>query len=121
MASGDQVIGQILLAYRCCPHTSTGESPFFLVFSRDPTLPIHKLIKPVEPYNGEKDIAKRIEQLCIILSTAAKMLAKKHSDQRKSTNHRPSKHPFQVGELVLVKKTQQSKVGIEVGTWLQDN
>ena len=42
MVSWDQVIGQILLAYRCCPHTSTGESSFFLVFSRDPTLPIHK-------------------------------------------------------------------------------
>ena len=78
----DQVIDQILLAHRCCPHTSTGESPFFLVFSREPTLPIHKLIKQVEPYNGEKDIAKRMNQSHIILSTAAKMLAKKHSDQK---------------------------------------
>ena len=113
MASWDQVIDQILLAYRCCPHTSTGESLFFLVFNRDPTLPIHKLIKPVEPYNGEKDIAKRIEQSCIILSTAAKMLAKKCSDQKKSTNHRPSKHPFQVGDLVLVKKHNKAKLELK--------
>ena len=113
MASADQVIDQILLAYRCCPHTSTGEPPFFLVFNRDPTLPIHKLIKPVETYIGEKDIAKRIEQSCIILSTAAKMLPKKHSDQKKSKNHRPSKHPFQVGDLVLVKKHNKAKLELK--------
>ena len=113
MASWDQVIDQILLAYRCCRHTSTGESPFFLVFNRDPTLPIHKLIKPVEPYNGEKDIAKRIEQSHIILSTASKTLARKHSDQKKSTNHRPSKHPFQVGDLVLVKKHNKAKLELK--------
>ena len=113
MASWDQVIDQILLAYRCCPLTSTGESPFFLVFNRDPTLPIYKLIKPAEPYNEEKDIAKRIEQSHIILSKAAKMLAKKPSDQKKSTNHRPSKHPFQVGDLVLVKKHNKAKLELK--------
>ena len=35
MADWDQVLGQILMVYRCCPHTSTGESPFFLVYNRD--------------------------------------------------------------------------------------
>ena len=84
-----------------------------MVFNRDPTLPIHKLIKPVEPYNGEKDIAKRIKQLCIILFTAAKMQAKKHRDQKKSTNHRPSKHPLQVGDLVLVRNHNKAKLELK--------
>ena len=115
MALWDQVIDQILLAYRCCCHTSTGESPFFLVFKRDPTLPIHKLIKPVEPYNGEKDITKRIEQSYIILSTAAKMLAKMCSDQKKSqiTDLPKTKDPFQVGDLVLVKKQYKAKLELK--------
>ena len=30
---GDQVLDQILFAYRCCPHTSTGEAPYTLLFS----------------------------------------------------------------------------------------
>ena len=64
MASWDQLIDQILLAYRC-PHTSTGESPFFLVYNRDPTLPIHQMIKTIESYKVNKDISKRIEQSCI--------------------------------------------------------
>ena len=54
MASWDQLIDQILLAYRCCPHTSTGESPFFLVYNRDPTLQIHQLNKTTESCKGDK-------------------------------------------------------------------
>ena len=48
-----QVLPQILFAYRCCPHTSTGESPYTLVHGGDPVLPIHKLIKVTTPYQGE--------------------------------------------------------------------
>ena len=32
----DQVLHQILFAYRCCPHTSTGEAPYTLIYARDP-------------------------------------------------------------------------------------
>ena len=46
----NQVLPQILFAYRCCPHTSTGESPYALVHVRDPVLPIHKLIKVTTPF-----------------------------------------------------------------------
>ena len=84
MASWDQVIDQILWAYRYCPHTSTGESPFFLVCSRDPTLPIHKLIKPVEPYNEENSKPKELnshasffpqQQRCLLRNTVIKRKA----------------------------------------------
>ena len=49
-AAWDQVLDQILFAYICCPYTSTGETPYTLVYSRDPPLPIHNLIKVVESY-----------------------------------------------------------------------
>ena len=60
-ASRDQVLDQILFSYRCCPHTSTGEAPYTLIYNRDPLIPIHKLIKVVEPYMGENTLGKRIE------------------------------------------------------------
>ena len=75
-ASWDQVLDQILFSYRCCPHTSTGEAPYTLVYNRDPPIPIHKLIKVVEPYMGENTLGKRIEQSRVSLSVAAKMLEK---------------------------------------------
>ena len=33
-ASWDQVLDQLLFSYRCCPHTSTGEAPYTLVYKR---------------------------------------------------------------------------------------
>ena len=51
-AAWDQVLDQILFAYRCCPHTSTGEVPYTLLYNRDPPLPVQKLIKCTEPYKG---------------------------------------------------------------------
>ena len=34
IAAWDQVLDQILFTYRCCPHTSTGEAPYTLLFNR---------------------------------------------------------------------------------------
>ena len=59
-AAWEQVLDQILFAYRCCPHTSTGEAPYTLVYARDPPLPIHNLIKVVKPYKGDNELGKRI-------------------------------------------------------------
>ena len=41
------------------------------------------------------------------------MLATKHADQKKSTNHRPSEHNFKVGDLVLVKKHNKTKLELK--------
>ena len=75
-ASCDQVLDQILFSYICCPHTSTGEAQYTLVYNRDPPIPIHKLIKVVEPYMGENTLGKRIEQSRVSLSITAKMFKK---------------------------------------------
>ena len=57
-AAWDQVLDQILFAYRCCPHTSMGEVPYTFLYNRDPPLPVQKLILCIEPYKE-----KRIETL----------------------------------------------------------
>ena len=92
MADWDHILGQILMAYRYCSHTSTGESH------------VHKLIKPVRPYRGDITIIQKIEQQQGALITAAKILEKKREDQKKSSKNRPSHHNFQMGDLVHVRK-----------------
>ena len=87
------------MAYRCCSHTSTGESHFFLTYSRDPVLPVHKFITSVQPYETEITIAKSIVQKRDTLTTDAKMLTKKKGDQNKCSRNTLSHHTFQVGIL----------------------
>ena len=61
-ASWDQVIDQTFFAHRCCPHTSTSEAPYPLLYNRDIPLPVQRLFKCVEPYKGDNLLGKRIEQ-----------------------------------------------------------
>lgn len=112
-ACWDQVLDQILLAYRCCPHTSTGEAPFTLVYNRDPPLPIKELIKTVEPYRGENSLGKGIEQSRVALTMAAKMLEKMRENQKRHYLNRRSVHKFKVGDLVLLKKHQKEKMDLK--------
>ena len=81
-AAWDQVMDQILFVYRCCPHTSTGEVLYTLLYNRDPPLPVQKLIKCIEHYEGESMLVKRIEQSQITLSMAAKMLERMWANQK---------------------------------------
>ena len=109
----DQVLPQILFAYRCCPHTSTGESPYTLVHGRDPVLPIHKLIKVTTPYQGESSLGESIEQSRVTLSIFAKMLEKMRKNQKRTYEGRKTIHKFKVGVLVLLKKHAQEKLDLK--------
>ena len=109
----DEVLDQILFAYRCCPHTSTGEVPYTLLYNRDPLLPVQKLIQCIEPYKGDSTLGKRIKQLWITLSTIAKMLERMWNNQKRHYQHCRATHKFQVGDLVLLKKQNADKMDLQ--------
>ena len=98
-----------MFAYRCCPHTFTGEAPYTLVYAGDPPLPIHNLIKVVEPYKGDDELGKWIEQSRVSLSITAKWLSKMRDRQKRHFLDRRSTNPFKVCDLVLLKKHQGDK------------
>ena len=114
----DQVLDQNLFTYRCCPHTSTREAPYILLYNRDPLLPVQKLIQCIEPYKGDSTLGKGIEQLQITLSTTAKMLERMRANQKRHYQHHRATHKFQVGVLLLLKKHNADKMGPPVGTHL---
>ena len=41
----DKYINQVLASYRITPNLATTESPFFLVYGRNPNLPLHQLLE----------------------------------------------------------------------------
>ena len=44
----DKYINQVLANYRVTPNFATAEIPFFLVYGRDPNLPLHLLWEPMQ-------------------------------------------------------------------------
>ena len=116
-AAWDQVLDQILFAYRCYPHTSMGEAPYTLLYNRDPPLPVQKLIKCIETYKGEYTLGKRIEKSQIALSHCSTNAGKDASEPKKTLPHCKATHKSQVGDLVLYKKHNADKMDL----WWEPN
>ena len=74
----DKYLNQVLTSYRITPNLATAESPFFLVYSRDPNLPLHQLLEPMQHFLGDPDSGK------LILEThrLALAIAKKDTGQK---------------------------------------
>ena len=52
----DQVFKpQVLASYRITLNLATVEKPFFLVYGRDPNLPLHQLLEPMQHFLGDPD------------------------------------------------------------------
>ena len=46
----DKYLNQVLTSYRVTPNLATAETPFFLVYGRDPNLPLHQLLEPMQHF-----------------------------------------------------------------------
>ena len=54
-ANWDKYLNQILASYRVTPNLATVETPFFLVYSRDPNLPLHQLLELMQQFLGNPE------------------------------------------------------------------
>ena len=107
----DQVLDQILFAYRCSIHTSTHVTPYTLLYNRDPPLPVPKLIKCIGPYKGEIHLGRGLNNQ-ESLSMAAKILERMRANQKRHYHHQRATHKFQVGDLILLKKHNADKMDL---------
>ena len=55
-ANWDKYINQVLTSYRVTPNLATAEIPFFLVYGRDPNLPLHQLLESMQHFLGGPSI-----------------------------------------------------------------
>ena len=102
-------VNQVLANYRVTSNLATAETPFFLVYGRDPNLPLHQLLEPMQCFLGDPNSRMlNLETHRLALAIAKKTLddnrfkmAQKIMDQTP-----PS---FKIGDTVYFKNKQPGK------------
>ena len=108
-ANLDKYLNQVLASYRITPNLATAESPFFLVYGRDPNPPLHQLLEPMQHFLGDPDSSKlNLETHRLALATAKKTLDENRFSVRQKTLAR-NKPAFQIGNHVYFKNKQPGK------------
>ena len=108
-ANWDKYLNQILTSYRITPHLATTESAFFLAYGRDPSLPLHPLLEPMQHFLGDSDSSKlNLETHRLALAIAKGTLDKNRFTTTQKTLAR-NKTTFQIGDHVYFKNKQPVK------------
>ena len=105
----DRYLNQVLASYRITPNLVMAESPFFLVYCRDPNLPLHQLLEPMQHFLGDPDSGMlNLETHRLALAITKKTLDENTFTATQKTMSR-DKPAFQVGDHVYFKNKQPGK------------
>ena len=109
----NEYINQVLASYRVTPSLATAETPFLLVYGRDPNLPLHQLLEPMQQFLGDPDSGMlNLEAHRLTLAITKKMLDENFFKIAQKTMDRtpPS---FKIRDRVYFKNKQPSKWGLK--------
>ena len=101
----DDLIPLAVSAYNFFPFQSSKESPFVLMFGRDPITPIAKLLEPKLKFYGEKGVSLRMDTLRKLYTVVAENIRKAREKQPRQGTTPPK---VQVNDLVLVKDPESA-------------
>ena len=101
----DDLIPLAVSAYNFFPCQSSKESPFVLMFGRDPITPIAKLLEPKLKFYGEKGVSLRMDTLRKLYTVVAENIRKAREKQPQQGTTPPK---IQVNDLVLVKDPESA-------------
>ena len=108
-ANWNKYLNQVLASYRITPYLATAESPFFLVYGRDPNLPLHQLLEPMQCFLGDPDSGKlNLETHRLALGIVKKTLDENRFTVTQKTLAR-DKPAFQIEDHVYFKNKQPGK------------
>ena len=109
----DELLGPVLLAYRATPHASSGLSPFYLLYGRNPQLPSQLDFQvpvaryPVKETEYGQQLARKLKQ---VRSVAQQNIGKKQKEQKRYYDQRSKEVELQVGDLVMLKTEPRFKL-----------
>lgn len=94
---------QLVYVYNCTPHASTGITPYFMLFGREPTLPLDQILG--NPCSTEQDdwLAYHKKRLEEAMNIANANLQKNAERRRDRYNQMAKEAPIEIGTNVLLK------------------
>ena len=109
LSNWDKYINQVVASYRVTPKLVTAEMSFFLVYRRDPNLPLHQLLEPMQRFLGDPESRLlNLETHCLALAIAKKTLDENHIRTAQKTTNREV--PLsKIGDRVYFKNKQPGK------------
>ena len=96
----DELVPLAVSAYNFFPCQSSKESPFVLMFGRDPITPVAKLLEPRPRYYGERGSALKMDTLRRLYTVVVQNI---HKAREKLPKKEDEPHNFKVNDMVLVK------------------
>ena len=90
-------------AYNCCRHSSTGYSPYYLMFGRSPRLAVDIFLGKTEP-PGQNSTASQIrDNLAVAYNLASQAAKQASSNQQRNYNKKVRGTILDVGDFVLTR------------------
>ena len=96
----DELVPLAVSAYNFFPCQNSKESPFILMFGRDPIIPVAKLLEPRPRYYGERGGALKLDMLRRLYMIVVQNICKA---REKLPKKEEEPHKFKVNDMVLVK------------------
>ena len=96
----DELVPLAVSAYNFFPCQSSKESPFVLMFGRDPITPVAKLLEPKPRYYGERGAVLKMDTLRRLYTIVVQNIRKA---REKLPKKEEEPHKFKVNDMVLVK------------------
>ena len=98
--SWDDYVPAALLAYRVSVSDTTKMSPFFIVYGRDPQLPMDTLLGPKHRYLGDEYVPITLSRLHRAFTAVKDNLREARAKNQRYFNQRAEKCDFRVGDPV---------------------
>ena len=105
----DVNLNQTLAAVRMSVSESTGYSPFFLLYHRDPVLPLDNILRPRRKYTGEEHHRIALEEQHKVFTKVHRRLEKAKKRQLKYANRDVKPIEIKVGDAVYYKRHNTRK------------
>ena len=99
------MLPELVYAYTVTPHASTGFSPYYLFFGREPRLPVDEMLKidAAEIPLGTDWVTEHQQRLQDAFSLASERLEREAVKRAAKHNKGSQEHPLQLGDRVFLR------------------